>query len=42
MLRQHNSLKGDTENLLAQKLPLLSSRLTEQLKYWTRPRQEVT
>ena len=25
--------KGDTENLLAQKLPLLSSRLIEQLKY---------
>jgi hypothetical protein len=33
MLRQHNSLKGDTENLLAQKLPLLSSRLIERLKY---------
>jgi len=30
----HPSTKGDTENLLAQKLPLLSSRLTEQLKYW--------
>jgi lipid-A-disaccharide synthase-like uncharacterized protein len=26
--------QGDTENLLAQKLPLLSSRLIEQLKYW--------
>jgi len=26
--------KGDTANLLAQKLPLLSNRLTEQLKYW--------
>ena len=25
--------KGDTANLLAQKLPLLSSRLIEQLKY---------
>jgi len=25
---------GDTENLLAQKLPILSSRLIEQLKYW--------
>ena len=28
------SLKGDTAILLAQKLPLPSSRLIEQLKYW--------
>jgi hypothetical protein len=28
--------QGDTANLLAQKLPLLSSRLIEQLKYWKR------
>ena len=33
MDRERDLTKGDTENLLAQKLPLLSSRLIEQLKY---------